>query len=140
MIDIDHFKRINDTYGHAAGDDVLCAVARTMASDVRLVDRVFRIGGEEFAVILSGADAAVALPTAERLCQAVAAERVVVRGRELSATVSIGVAMVREDSDPVALVEAADAALYRAKKDGRNRVVVNTGTNDPVELQRVTAS
>lgn len=111
-----------------------------MVSDVRLFDRVFRIGGEEFAVILSGADAAAALSTAERLRHAVAAERVVVRGRELSATVSIGVAEAHENSDPMALVEAADAALYRAKKDGRNRVGVNTRTNDPGEPQAGDAS
>jgi diguanylate cyclase (GGDEF)-like protein len=125
MIDIDHFKQINDTHGHAAGDDVLRAVAQTMASDVRLVDRVFRIGGEEFAAILSGGDAAAALTTAERLRQAVAGARVAVKGRDLSATVSIGVAWATAGAEPATLVEAADAALYRAKQEGRNRVVVS---------------
>jgi diguanylate cyclase (GGDEF)-like protein len=140
MMDIDHFKRINDTYGHGVGDDVLCSVARTLAADVRLVDRVFRIGGEEFAVILAGADATVALATAERLRQAVGGTRVAVRGHELTATVSVGVAMAEEGFDPAALMEAADAALYRAKKEGRNRVVAHSGSDDPVAEPRVTAS
>jgi diguanylate cyclase (GGDEF)-like protein len=127
MIDIDHFKRINDTRGHAAGDDVLRAVAQTMASDVRLVDHVFRVGGEEFAVILSGADAAAALTTAERLRRAIAAERIAVKGGEIeiAVTVSVGVATAAAGSEPAALVEAADATLYRAKTEGRDRVAVS---------------
>jgi len=125
MIDIDHFKRINDTRGHAAGDDVLRAVGQTMASDVRLVDHVFRVGGEEFAIVLSGADAAAAVTTAERLRRAMAAERIAVKGGEIAVTVSVGVAMAATGSEPKALVEAADAALYRAKTEGRNRVVVS---------------
>ena len=130
MIDIDHFKRINDAHGHGAGDDLLRTVAQTMASDVRLVDRVFRIGGEEFAAILGGADASAAQVTAERLRQAVAAARVAVKGGEISATVSVGVAVAAEGSAPGALVQAADAALYRAKREGRNRVIVSRDPQD----------
>lgn len=125
MIDIDHFKRINDTHGHAVGDDVLRTVARTMASDVRLIDRVFRIGGEEFGVILSGADAIAAETTGERLRRDVAAVRVAVKDGELSVTISVGVAMADEESETTTLVAAADTALYRAKNEGRNRVVVS---------------
>ena len=117
MIDIDHFKRINDTHGHAAGDDVLRAVGRTMASDLRLL--------EEFAAILAGADAAAAQTTAERLRQTVAAVRVPVKGGEIAVTVSVGVAMATDGLAPMSLAEAADAALYRAKQEGRNRVVVS---------------
>jgi diguanylate cyclase (GGDEF)-like protein len=127
IIDIDHFKRINDTYGHAAGDEVLRAVARTMAADVRLLDRVFRIGGEEFAAILSGATAAAAETTAERLRHAVSVERIAVKGGEITPTVSVGVATAVEGSEPATLVKSADAALYRAKADGRNRVAVWQG-------------
>jgi diguanylate cyclase (GGDEF)-like protein len=123
MIDIDHFKGINDAYGHAAGDDVLRAVARTMVADVRLVDRVFRVGGEEFAVILAGAAGAAAEATAERIRLAAAAERIAVKGGEVSITISVGVATAAEGSGRTALVEAADGALYRAKAEGRNRVV-----------------
>jgi diguanylate cyclase (GGDEF)-like protein len=123
MIDVDHFKRINDTHGHGIGDDVLRAVAQTMASDVRLADRVFRFGGEEFAVLLVGADAANAQTAAERLRQAIAAVRVPIAQGALQVTASIGVAAATGGSSPEALVDAADAALYRAKQDGRNQVV-----------------
>jgi diguanylate cyclase (GGDEF)-like protein len=126
MIDIDHFKRINDAHGHAAGDDVLGAVARLMASDVRLLDRVFRIGGEEFAAVLTGADAAAARTTAERLRQAVGAIVVPVKGGTVTPTISVGVAMTADHPEPSALLAAADAALYRAKQGGRNQVVLDT--------------
>jgi diguanylate cyclase (GGDEF)-like protein len=125
MLDIDHFKRINDSYGHAGGDEVLRAAADTMATDVRVFDRVFRIGGEEFAVLLLGGDLTAARTTAERLRQAIAARRVRTKDGEITATVSIGLAMVSAASDPVTLCESADAALYRAKTEGRNRVVVS---------------
>jgi diguanylate cyclase (GGDEF)-like protein len=124
LIDIDHFKRINDTYGHGVGDDVLAAVARALTADVRLIDRVFRIGGEEFAVLLSGADAAAAETTAERLRQAIAAEPIAARGGSMAVTISLGVAAWWSGSDAAALVAAADAALYRAKSEGRNRTVI----------------
>lgn len=127
MIDIDHFKRINDTHGHSVGDDVLRAVARTMAPDVRLFDRVFRIGGEEFAVLLFGPDVTSAQATAERLREAISVMRVRTEAGEIDVTVSIGVATAAESSAPSTLVEDADAALYRAKSDGRNRVVFAVG-------------
>jgi diguanylate cyclase (GGDEF)-like protein len=127
MIDVDHFKQINDVHGHSAGDDVLRAVARTMASDLRLLDHVFRVGGEEFAAILTGANMASVQTTAERLRQALAGVRVAVEGVEIAVTVSIGVAMAAAGAAPSALVAAADKALYRAKKEGRNRVAVDAG-------------
>jgi diguanylate cyclase (GGDEF)-like protein len=128
MIDIDHFKRINDTHGHAAGDDVLRAVARVMAAEVRLVDSLFRIGGEEFAAILCGTGLDGAELTAERLRRAVAAEAITVTGKTAAVTVpvtiSVGVVPTTRVSTPVTLVATADAALYRAKAEGRNRVVI----------------
>jgi diguanylate cyclase (GGDEF)-like protein len=124
LIDIDAFKRINDTHGHGAGDDVLAAVARTLTADVRLIDRVFRVGGEEFAVLLVGADAAAAETTAERLRQTVEADPVATRSGAIGVTISLGVASAWRGSDAAALVAAADAALYRAKSAGRNRTVI----------------
>jgi diguanylate cyclase (GGDEF)-like protein len=125
MLDLDHFKRINDTYGHSAGDDVLRAASQAMASGLRSFDHVFRIGGEEFAAILPGADAEAARMTAERLREAVASRAVNINGKQIFATASLGVATHYESSAPASLVEAADAALYRAKTEGRNRVVVS---------------
>jgi diguanylate cyclase (GGDEF)-like protein len=129
MIDIDHFKQINDVHGHSAGDDVLRAVARTMASDLRLLDHIFRVGGEEFAAILTGATATSVQITAERLRQALASVTVVVGGVEIAVTVSIGAAIVAAGAAPSALVAAADKALYRAKKEGRNRVAIDAAVD-----------
>ena len=125
-LDIDHFKRVNDTYGHSSGDDVLRAVAQTFLTEVRPFDRVFRAGGEEFAILVSGLDVAAAHDMAERIREAVEALSVSVRGDVISPTVSIGVAMANEAATPVELIDAADQALYRAKESGRNRVVVNS--------------
>jgi diguanylate cyclase (GGDEF)-like protein len=122
MIDLDHFKRINDTYGHGIGDDVLNAVARTLTSDVRLVDHVFRIGGEEFGVLLFGADADGAVATAERLRREVEGAPVTTSKGVVAVTISIGMAPLT-GPDPAGIVSTADAALYRAKQAGRNRVV-----------------
>jgi diguanylate cyclase (GGDEF)-like protein len=125
MLDLDYFKRVNDTYGHAVGDDVLRAASRAIASEVRPFDRVFRIGGEEFAAILGGVDSKDARTAAERLRASVAAHPVAIEGKAIHTTVSIGVAMGDPTNDPSTLLQAADAALYRAKAEGRNRVVVS---------------
>ena len=125
MLDLDYFKRVNDTYGHAVGDDVLRAASRVIASEVRPFDRVFRIGGEEFAAILGGVDSKDARTAAERLRASVAAHPVAIEGKAIHTTVSVGVAMGDPTNDPGTLLQAADAALYRAKAEGRNRVVVS---------------
>jgi diguanylate cyclase (GGDEF)-like protein len=125
MLDLDHFKRVNDTHGHAAGDDVLRAASQAIASGVRPFDRVFRIGGEEFAAILGGVDSVGARTAAERLRASVAARPVAFEGAAILTTVSIGIAMGETASDPATLLQTADAALYRAKAEGRNRVVVS---------------
>jgi diguanylate cyclase (GGDEF)-like protein len=125
VFDVDHFKRVNDTYGHAAGDEVLRAVAATVAADVRVFDRAFRVGGEEFAVLLLGGDLPAMRTAAERLRQSIAARPVKTKDGDISVTVSVGLAMVTAVSDPTSLCGAADAALYRAKTEGRNRVVVS---------------
>jgi two-component system cell cycle response regulator len=125
LVDIDHFKSVNDTHGHPAGDAVLREVARRLTTQVRTVDRVARIGGEEFAMILVQADYATALEVAQRTCQLQSREPVLVNGSlALNVTVSAGVAVLPGDArSGSALVSAADRALYAAKQQGRNRVV-----------------
>lgn len=124
MIDIDYFKKINDTMGHLAGDTVLTTVASVLLKAVRNEDVVARFGGEEFAIILRAIAMDSAQVTAERLRKLVEATRIPLEGRETKATVSIGFATypLTPCKTPEELVEAADKALYRAKHAGRNRV------------------
>jgi diguanylate cyclase (GGDEF)-like protein len=124
MIDIDHFKSVNDRYGHPAGDRVLRDVARLLQEGVRTVDTVGRYGGEEFVAILPQTEMADARQLAERLRRAIEAHVVKVPAGEIRVTVSIGVAKYPAVAiaTPDDLVRAADQALYRAKEEGRNRV------------------
>lgn len=125
MCDIDHFKRINDTYGHAAGDTVLKEVARLIHSSLREVDVIGRWGGEEFIVLLTQAKKADAKKIAERILQSISAHKFQGLPENEKITVSIGVASIPEDVDIdnwEKLIKAADEALYRAKRNGRNRV------------------
>ena len=124
MVDVDHFKRVNDTRGHAAGDHVLMAVARCIEQQLRGSDVVVRYGGEEFTVILPNTPVAGAFVTAERLRAAIAA----MTDRDglpegLRITASIGLAALGKADDGAQLLPRADAALYQAKRGGRNRVV-----------------
>jgi diguanylate cyclase (GGDEF)-like protein len=121
LCDLDHFKRVNDLLGHAAGDAVLQDVAYTMRATLRAGDSIYRVGGEEILVILPGADEEAAVEIAERLCQDVRQRRPV----GVAVTVSIGVAVSQSDTvNTDDLVERADAALYSAKAGGRDAVVV----------------
>lgn len=122
VLDIDHFKRINDTYGHAAGDAVLRAVALALQESLREIDILGRIGGEEFAIVLPGTDIAQAGATAERLRMAVADQVVSHAGQALGVTVSLGLAPLTGASLDAAMARA-DGNLYVAKAQGRNRVV-----------------
>ena len=125
LMDLDHFKSINDTYGHGAGDEVLRVTAARMMTDLRPFDQVYRVGGEEFAVLLSGADAPAARQIANRLLHAIAAHPIPLpSSTELVVTASIGVVTDAAGSDPTTLYAAVDSALYHAKTTGRNRVVV----------------
>ncbi|MGH7048174.1 MAG: PleD family two-component system response regulator [Stellaceae bacterium] len=129
LFDIDHFKRVNDTHGHAAGDDVLRELAARARDAVRSVDLVARLGGEEFVVIMPDTGAAIAGVVAERLCRATSGEPFVVRssGARLHITISIGVTTTLAGGDDRRnLLERADIALYEAKSAGRDRVVINT--------------
>lgn len=123
LLDVDHFKRINDTYGHEAGDAVLKAVASRIAGSVRDVDFAARYGGEEFAVLLPETGLAGAVETAERLRNGIAERSVEWRGQEIAVTISLGVAAVPECvADAREALARADQALYAAKQAGRNRV------------------
>jgi diguanylate cyclase (GGDEF)-like protein len=124
LTDVDHFKKVNDTYGHPAGDEVLRGVARILAREARSTDLVARYGGEEFAIVMPETDAAGALVIAERIREKVAACVFSTGAGDLRATISIGIATIPDDAQAKArLVELADAALYRAKRGGRNRSV-----------------
>jgi diguanylate cyclase (GGDEF)-like protein len=125
VFDLDAFKSINDTFGHSRGDDVLRAFGRVASKTLRSTDLIGRLGGEEFAAILPGASNATAFVAAERIragfsdaCRSISANPV-------NATVSAGIAQVREDSTLDSMLTAADHALYEAKRHGRNRVEVS---------------
>jgi two-component system chemotaxis family response regulator WspR len=124
MIDVDHFKRYNDAYGHLAGDDVLKQVARVIQDgSTRSTDLAARFGGEEFVVILTGVPQEGASHVAERLVQGVR-DLNIAHGAD-RVTISVGVATAWPDAegDPARLVNAADLALFRAKNEGRDRLV-----------------
>jgi diguanylate cyclase (GGDEF)-like protein len=125
MIDIDDFKKVNDTYGHPAGDAVLRTVAGRVLSAIRERDLGFRYGGEEFAVLLQATESSGGVYVAERIREQVIAAATRVNGHELRVTVSIGVASIPEHARTIRdLVSEADKALYVAKKAGKNRVVL----------------
>jgi diguanylate cyclase (GGDEF)-like protein len=122
MLDIDHFKRINDMRGHAAGDAALRGLAETLRSGVRAADVVGRLGGEEFALLLPQTPLGDAAAHAERLRAAIGQTIVVHQREEVRFTCSFGVAQMQGSDDLDALIARADAALYRAKEEGRDRV------------------
>ncbi|HVZ88701.1 MAG TPA: GGDEF domain-containing protein [Polyangia bacterium] len=122
FVDIDHFKKVNDTYGHPGGDYVLAAVAREMIATIRAEDVLARYGGEEFAIICREIEREGALALGERLRAAIAKGRFEHEGRVIPVTVSVGAAVARKPQQAQPLIAAADAAMYEAKRAGRNRV------------------
>jgi len=122
MIDLDHFKDLNDEHGHLAGDTVLRCVATVLDREKRRGDLVARYGGEEFVAVLPHTDADAALVWSERMRRSIARIGLQVDGESLEVTASFGVAQARGDHDPEHLVQDADRALYIAKRGGRNRV------------------
>jgi diguanylate cyclase (GGDEF)-like protein len=133
LFDIDHFKRVNDTHGHLAGDKVLSEVARTLRDNIREYDLAFRFGGEELVVLAPHTGLEEGLVLAERLRSAIAGRSGDSSGGPLvPVTTSVGVAAFSKMvQDPDALVEAADRALYRAKQQGRNRVEAHVDAVPP---------
>ena len=122
MVDIDHFKRVNDTYGHSVGDRVIQQVAKVIAKQCRESDLPARYGGEEFAIVVPDAAIAGAIHLAERCRQDIENLNLSVRGEPIQPTASFGVADAVETSSAELLVDRADQVLYRAKAAGRNRV------------------
>jgi diguanylate cyclase (GGDEF)-like protein len=124
LLDIDHFKRINDVYGHSIGDDALRTLASTLLQLTRQEDVLARYGGEEFALIARGIDREGTLAFAERIRRGVESQRLATPSGLVTFTVSVGVAHSEngDDSDVQTLLETADRALYSAKEAGRNRV------------------
>ncbi|MEA9976831.1 MULTISPECIES: diguanylate cyclase [unclassified Pseudomonas] len=128
MFDIDHFKRVNDTYGHQAGDKVIQCMSETVLEHIRDVDIAGRYGGEEFAVLLPGTTKAGGMVFAERLREAVEAQEVVHDGKSIRCTISLGVADLSKPAPEYKqLIEWADQALYVSKEGGRNRVSAYEG-------------
>ena len=128
LIDLDHFKRVNDNAGHAAGDAVLRIVAALFLHHARESDLVARLGGEEFAILLPHQDTSGAARAAEHLRAAVAAHDFSAIRPGMHVTLSIGVASWAPGMDRDQLLRCADAALYRAKDAGRNRVMLDGGS------------
>ena len=136
MIDVDHFKRVNDSHGHLAGDEVLRQVALRLIETVRSYDYVGRYGGEEFLAVLSSCSPSDLISTAERMRMRIEGEPMTVGASKLRITVSIGLASSAENSQRSQwedLVRSADQALYQAKANGRNRIEVILVQNAVVE-------
>lgn len=135
LADIDHFKRVNDCHGHAAGDAVLVQLVRMLSETSRRHDVVGRYGGEEFMLLLPAADVEAARRVAERCRKTVETRPIAAEGQQLRITVSIGLAAAPAQGEPVTpghLIAAADRALYEAKAAGRNRVVAGDVSAAPV--------
>jgi two-component system, cell cycle response regulator len=136
LLDVDHFKRVNDVHGHAAGDDVLREIAVCAMQSVRSADLVARLGGEEFAVVMPRTEATTAVAAAERLRAAIEERRFIVRetATVLRVTASIGVTIVAPGDDCDRALKRADDALYAAKAGGRNRVATRLAVPPPIAV------
>jgi diguanylate cyclase (GGDEF)-like protein len=127
LLDIDHFKKVNDTYGHHAGDEVLVRIAQLLSGMARHGDTVARFGGEEFAALLPETNRLGAAVMGQRIRAVIEKEEIVVEGRQIAITVSIGVAtLAAEEVESIdQLLNIADRRLYLAKNNGRNRICVS---------------
>lgn len=141
-IDLDNFKRVNDTHGHDGGDVALCAFVDLAREHLRTGDIIARTGGEEFIVLLPGMDAAGAAHVAERLRHSMEQMRIHYDGRMIMATASAGVTLLQQDDSLAMLLKRADQSLYRAKAEGRNRVVLDEEIflqPKPILVERLTS-
>jgi diguanylate cyclase (GGDEF)-like protein len=148
LVDLDHFKYVNDTHGHLAGDDVLREAAQRMMGCVRPYDSVGRYGGEEFLIVVPSSDAMGTMGLAERMRRAIEAKPMVTNSVSIAVTASFGVTASIDKSplDAQEILRLADAALYRAKERGRNRVelarpedLIVRVTDSPEALEQKTA-
>jgi len=126
MIDIDHFKNINDTYGHKAGDKALALIANQIQNNLRESDFLARFGGEEFVVLMPETDLDSAIIAADKLLKAVEQCQFHYQNAQVNITVSAGLSQLREDDSTETLFQRADEAMYRAKEAGRNRCLVES--------------
>ncbi|MDO5575912.1 MAG: sensor domain-containing diguanylate cyclase [Fibrobacter sp.] len=126
MFDIDHFKKVNDTYGHTTGDKILVTIAKITRQIFRNIDIVGRYGGEEFSVLLPETPLCTALEAAERLRETIASTSISNQNCQISVTISLGLAEIDNPQNVTDLIERADKALYIAKNNGKNRTVVWT--------------
>lgn len=135
LVDVDHFKRINDHFGHASGDAVLATVVQRISATLRSYDLIGRYGGEEFLIIAPGCDLELAQKLAERIRAAVSDEAIDLGNESAPISLSLGVTLGTAESDPEFLVAQADTAMYQAKRNGRNRVEICVGLPEPEEDQ-----
>ena len=125
VLDIDHFKKFNDTYGHKTGDKVLKSVAATVSNSIRVSDHIFRYGGEEFVVILSRINKETTKTLSEKIRREVERDYFVDGDNELKVTMSIGATIITPEDTEASLFERADKALYQAKQNGRNQTLLD---------------
>ena len=137
VIDVDHFKRINDSFGHDSGDEALKVIAETIRGAVRAVDLVGRIGGEEFGVFLPGTDPNRTLAVAERIRAAISAAEFSPTGSRVGLSVSVGGATFADQASFSELFRRADQRLYAAKLNGRNRVEITQTPTDQAQPLRL---
>jgi diguanylate cyclase (GGDEF)-like protein len=139
MVDLDHFKSVNDNYGHPAGDAVLREITKRMQTDVRPYDGIGRYGGEEFLILLPGCNREVTKATAERIRKIISASPVETSAGSLKVTMSIGAVATGDwpKNTPSQILQMADSALYRAKEEGRDRTVV-AGDAENEDSRRIT--
>jgi len=140
VADVDHFKKVNDHYGHGAGDAALVAVVQRISVTLRTYDIIGRYGGEEFLIIAPGCDLELTQKLAERIRAAVCDELIDLGQESVTITVSLGATLGTAESDPEFLVEMADAAMYQAKRNGRNRVETSLELPEPERLETTTSA
>jgi diguanylate cyclase (GGDEF)-like protein len=139
LADVDHFKKVNDRYGHGAGDAVLVTAMQRISSTLRSYDVVGRYGGEEFLIIAPGCDLELAQKLAERIRSAVGDQPIDLGDENATITVSLGVTLGTAQSDPEFLVALADTAMYQAKRNGRNRVEVGVDLPEQEQPEAIEA-
>jgi diguanylate cyclase (GGDEF)-like protein len=137
VVDIDHFKKVNDIHGHQAGDAVLQAFSRVLLDTIRDGDLAARVGGEEFAILLPDASLQTTLIVAERVRKRFAERRFRSGGTYFSGTVSAGISLIGDNTQLDALMTQADAALYTAKRSGRDRVVLYSDGEPKLKLSNI---